>query len=317
MSTKEFEQCLKKSLVKSLDVIEQEYSGRVSFSSNAKDVVKLVNSCKNSETIQTFSESLSPYLYPVLMYPVVTPYDREIFFEKFHHLKLNTEVRDKVFSAISFQVSNRLHVMFYQVFLRKLVEVMLAELIDRNRKEEVTKLIPLSETEQQVLYYIAGFIVSKLKKNHSKSKSLKDCDNLIKIISTSNLQDLGFLQNVSEWTSRLDRGGLQYPTQDFYLLIREMENITNSNIDMSSLSAHSLLKVSLKELVMDSFLVKYYWTELLKKSGSSEDECGHFLEYVIDLFLTIRGFAVARKVKNQLHRRVKPTTCSLRKSLQK
>ena len=48
---------------------------------------------------------------------------------------------------------------------------------------------------------------------------------------------------------------------------------------------------------MESFMIKHYFKLLIE---GQEDDCELVLKYIIKLFLTIKGFAIARKTRNAL-----------------
>ena len=54
----------------------------------------------------------------------------------------------------------------------------------------------------------------------------------------------------------------------------------------------------MKEHMMDSFMVKYYLKELCGDCVNSD--LSGLLEDIIKVFLTVRGFAVARVLRNKL-----------------
>ena len=38
----------------------------------------------------------------------------------------------------------------------------------------------------------------------------------------------------SDWIDKINRGGLVYPADDFFLLVREMENVMRKNINLKN-----------------------------------------------------------------------------------
>lgn len=99
----------------------------------------------------------------------------------------------------------------------------------------------------------------------------------------------------SDWLEKINRGGLIYPADDFLLLIKEMEIIMRKNINMKKLSFNSLSKSVMTEHISASHMVHYYWDSLC---AESEDFVKLFvLELIINLFLTIRSFALLKHMK--------------------
>ena len=141
---------------------------------------------------------------------------------------------------IGFELSARSSTMFYQCLLKELVESLLAHMIVINEKKFENKSTKHSSTEREILYYIAGFIVRKVKGNIDKLRSLNGHENILDSLSIEPNDDLGYLEGVKSSTKALDRCGLQYPSKNFYLLVRELDSIVCSKL-YYKLSANSLL----------------------------------------------------------------------------
>ncbi|VDI20996.1 Hypothetical predicted protein [Mytilus galloprovincialis] len=95
-------------------------------------------------------------------------------------------------------------------------------------------------------------------------------------------------------TVKKDRGGLKFPTDKFYFLVRHVEIIERQCVNLDNLCASSLCKDSLKEKILDAFMVKHYASQLFPAS----DNTWCFMEDIVNVFLTVRGNAVSK-----LHRR--------------
>ena len=315
MRRDQFADILKKSIVKCIDVIETKHSKTQQFSKFIKDILKCVSMCKNGEKISKIETSLCEDFYELFKSPVLTPYDREIFFAKVHGLKINADLKQNFFTLLVLEPSERVNTLFYQCLIRELVESLLAQMIVINETQFENKPTRHTSTEQEVLYYIAGFIVKKVKGNIDKLRSLRGHENILCSLTIDKGESLGYLESVKSWTEALDRGGLQYPSIDFYLLVRELDSIVCNRL-YDKLSSSSLLKCKTKDIVFDSYIINYYWGKILLKSGCADKEGKLFLEFVIDVFLNIKGFATARNVRMAQDSRKHKTSTSFRKSLQ-
>ena len=317
MSKEQFEEIFKKCTIQSLERIEEKHKQTEHFSRFGKDILACVTICKCSENVNKIVACLNDNFYILFRAPILTPYDREMFFSRVHDLKLKADIQQNVLKLLGFDPSIRINTMFYQSLLREVVELLLAHMIVINEKEFGSGHSKHSSTEQQILYYIAGFIVKKVKGNLDKLKCLRGLESILSFITTTSEGNLGFLENVKSWTKALDRGGLQYPSMNFYLLVREMDSIVSAKLYEETLSANSLMKSRTKDEIFDSFIVNYYWGNILKQSGYSDSDGKLFLEYIIDVFLNVKGFAIARSVRMAQEALKHKSSSSFRKSLQK
>ena len=238
-----------------------------------------------------------------------------MFFAKVHELKVNEELMKVFFTGLNLDPSVRVNTIFYQCLLRELVESLLAHMIIINEKEFENKPTKHTSTEQEILYYITGFIIKKVKGNIDKLRCLRGLENILGCLTVESSDNLGYLEDVKSWTKALDRGGLQYPSIELYLLVRELDSIVCNKL-FDKLAPNSLLKSKTKDVVFDSYIINYYWGKILLKAGCSDKEGKLFLEYIVDIFLNIKGYATARNVRMAQEVKKHKTSTSFRKSLQ-
>ena len=133
-----------------------------------------------------------------------------------------------------------------------------------------------------------------------------------------------FLTKCKTMTKAKDRGGLIYPKSEFYLMIRELESVARKVVNINNLHAQSMDTTNLQEQMLDSILTKYYWEKLAANLISPLPS--RVLENIIQLFLKMRGYAVARHLRRQASKTLsadkrkskseQPKSRSLRKTLQ-
>ena len=314
MSEEQFSDVLKKCIVKSMDILETRHSNMQHFARYEKHILHILSACKNSETVNKIQNCIKKGLYILFKQPILTPFDRERFFSRVHELKLDIDMQDAFLQQLGLAHLERCNIVFYQVFIKELIEAILAQTIVINEREFDNKPSKHSQSEQEILYYISGFIIKKLKQNSTKLHCLRNKENILLCLMCDGT-DLEFLSTVRSWTCELDRGGLQYPSKDFYLLIREIDYILSSDLHIDTLHANSLLKSKSKDEIFDSYMVNYYWGRLLQKSGSTDGDCISFLEYVIDIFLNVKGFAISKKVRQDVAASTSKASSSFRKKL--
>ena len=96
-----------------------------------------------------------------------------------------------------------------------------------------------------------------------------------------------------------NHGGLLKPCDEFFYLVREFENLVRKNVDHEKLHAKSIMKSELKEILLDAFMVKHYSYDLFTDFENDDNNQESYLEDTIDIFLTVRGYAMARLVNKR------------------
>ena len=106
----------------------------------------------------------------------------------------------------------------------------------------------LTENEEQSIRYVAGYIGCSLKKafKHSKSSEGKAMFHLICQFSAKyddELEDTwyfnDFLEYTQLWVNHINRGGLQEVNDQFFLLIRSMEFVVRTILDLNFLITYA------------------------------------------------------------------------------
>ena len=96
-------------------------------------------------------------------------------------------------------------------------------------------------------------------------------------------------------------------------MIREFENVIRKHVDLNKMNANTLMKDRLKEMMLDTHMVKHYSNELF---GDTEDR-EIYVEECLNIFLTVRGFAVAKLINKKVSKteKQKKSSHSLRDTL--
>ena len=131
----------------------------------------------------------------------------------------------------------------------------------------------LTENEEQSIRYVAGYIGCSLKKafKHSKSSEGKAMFHLICQFSAKyddELEDTwyfnDFLEYTQLWVNHINRGGLQEVNDQFFLLIRSMEFVVRTILDLNFLITYagedlrSILFDKIIERLMHKRLVSFF-----------------------------------------------------------
>lgn len=221
---------------------------------------------------------------------------KEAIFMSFHNM--SQEILPSLIDIVTENIEERLPFrQFCATFLHQILKDLIASRSELYKKE-ISKSPELSEKEQQVLFYISGFLICALQK---QLKRLKASEKEALIVGLEHMQlnksntEKTMSQKFSNWTNKLDRGGLKIPSDDMFFLVREIENQYRQQVSENQLATETLNLEILKETIMDKFMVKYYTEKLVPGKFSS-----HILERILSIFMTIRGNAVARKKKQEL-----------------
>ena len=108
------------------------------------------------------------------------------------------------------------------MFFEDIVGELFTEQIKLVKSDSEKEQSTVSVNDQSILFCIAGFTIKALKKRYYvvSSKNLTIMDKLVSRSDSSS-----FVNSYSEWFNKQDSGGLQKPSDNFYLLVRELKNI--------------------------------------------------------------------------------------------
>ncbi|XP_033739586.1 uncharacterized protein LOC117326896 [Pecten maximus] len=230
-------------------------------------------------------------------------HDREQLLRNLHNKRVNELVRQEYLQLYQDVLSDASAVhSFVQLVFMEVLEKVLVEQIAVHTQTSADEAMVISDNDQTVLMYMCGSIMRILKKRYSRIS-----DSEIKVEMVSAFEDKrttngcsNFISRYRRWITKKDRGGLMYPSDTFFLLIRELEIVTRKKVLPNALNAKALLKGPLKEAIMEDFMVKLYTKKLFDGLDEIQDVTSKVLEDVLNLFLTIRGFATVRIQRNKL-----------------
>jgi hypothetical protein len=159
---------------------------------------------------------------------------------------------------------------------------------------------PLAEADQNVLHCISGFIVMKLVSSMRRRPKLDESSTLISRLATSEPQKAGhFVERFASWFQKQSRRGLKYPIPDFYLMIRELDLVFRQVALTKGLATLSLNKMKMVKAMNNSPMVQYYWNRIIATADTNDFKSKPVLQFVICLFVSTNGFAIARKEKDR------------------
>ena len=220
--------------------------------------------------------------------------ERELLLSQFFQLRIDRQLRSLILAKI-ISTPTKAALGFYQNFLREAMACIIAGLAaSLSAAVQPDETSEMSQAEQNVLFYISGYMARKVAALPQAPADLKDA-------CVSNGKDnLGFVEKFTEWTRTINRGGLRIPSQALFLLVRSMDRVHSSRIDLTHMTSDSLNLVIMTDAVMEDINVKYHWEAVLSNSKVEEPSVFRILEYLTKLFLTVKGFAVARHLRSRL-----------------
>lgn len=258
------------------------------------ETVKIAKSITSNNVIEKFFFTIFLSIFKTES-NLSLAHDRECFFSNFHSARLSKSLQEghkQLFSSFKFTESAIRN--FIQVLMLELVNQVLSEQTKSYQQHAEKAQATLSDSDQSLLFYI-----SACEKRYNNCKSQNKATKLQCIERLKLSSDIStFISKFQTWTKKRDRGGLSLPCDNFFLMLREFETIVRCHASIHNLHATSLLKDKLKELIMESLMVKFYSEKLF--CGIEFENYINVLEDIIHIFLTVRGFAVTRVLRNAM-----------------
>ena len=137
--------------------------------------------------------------------------------------------------------------------------------------------IDISETEEQIIAYISGYILRKLNKSVEAQALMSD--------------------KVSGLTAVLNRGGLTQAKESFVTIVHELE------VAFRHLPEMSVDSISFETIVCGQNIHSQFF-EILESVDSSAEEKEHFFMKVLRLFFTVRAY---QKCRHEIEKCIKTT----------
>jgi len=177
---------------------------------------------------------------------LITPQSKEKIWSSIHQLSITTpEHWRAIIDNTSFSIDSVAFTSLHHFVLVRLVEYVLS--YENNlQKEEATyesEESRLSEDEQQIVRYVAGYILFSLSRKWQKinegrnnmvaTASIQFLDS-VKITSTE-IKAHSFLDFTNKWIKLVNRGGLVLVSDDFFILVRRIENCARNVLNVQML----------------------------------------------------------------------------------
>ena len=144
---------------------------------------------------------------------------------------------------------------------------------------------PLTYQEQNALRYVSGYVIHKLRHRFEKSHHPKKTDMILFLFEFAGDELCG---NTEEWINSIDRGGLQHVNDLTYNLFVTIEEEIRRLLTLGC-NKEDFKKETTTKAVFESNDVLFTWC--LLSAGISDDIATVVLHEIVELYVTIRGFA--------------------------
>ncbi|XP_052278876.1 uncharacterized protein LOC127877232 [Dreissena polymorpha] len=248
--------------------------------------------------------------------------ERETIFRKLHEKRLSSAVIEDLIRTINNETTKHSEEAvnnFIQDFVLELVGEIFKSFVELGAQSSKNTSEVISENDSKVLFYISGYLISTLLKRYSKVKNPTEREHKKDVMKSlvNKSSEKTFTEKYSTMIDYKNCGGLKKPSDNFFFMIREFENVVRKSVDHESIHSKSFLKDELREEILDSFMVKHNSCDLFELV-EDDNERESFLEDCINLFLSVRGFAITKLINKKTEKSAKnekKTSASLRDAL--
>ncbi len=172
----------------------------------------------------------------------------------------------------------------------------------------IDEFVTLSMDEDAALSYVGGYLIRALIKKVNRRKvtnkekltealmnfkeNSEECDNEE---STDNDENVEEKPEEVDWLSLCNRGGLYRSRTEFLNFLHSME-IVVKKVMRKNVTSESIVKVDV--MVKEDEDVLFWWEVLCSTVNIDNDVAAVLLTFVIELYITLQGFAYTTRYKN-------------------
>ena len=178
--------------------------------------------------------------------------------------------------------------------------------------------VTLLADEENAVRYACGFVARRLIKKIERLRGTKASQFRECLSSMDNRgDDSSYYQYTLEWIDSVNRGGLFVVNDDSFFLFKSVEAVIQKALPKHLTKTSQLgTKDDLVKIIMSDDTVRQYWDVV--SIDVSDEYAEELLYMMVDMWLTMRGFAITSKwmeeYKEAMSKTVKKSK-SLRKSL--
>lgn len=148
---------------------------------------------------------------------------------------------------------------------------------------------PLTHEEENALRYVAGYVCRKLRKSLDSS-SLPSKEDMILCVMELSGDEMDEERGTEAWTNLIDRGGLWHVSDQTYSLFATMEEEIRQHLSLATASKQQ--EGARQQLINSIFQnedMLFQWSILT--ADIDNDVASAVLKEIVDLYVTVRGFA--------------------------
>lgn len=198
---------------------------------------------------------------------------------------------------------------FYQFVTHEVFKKMIKEEFPINVEPE-SPSNPLTPEEEKALRYVAGYVCRNIhdKLKHTSSDGDQSMIDSLKAMTVGDMDD-----DSDAWLTLVDRGGLWHINDKVYAVFTIMEEHIRQYLSTASSKPEGTKQLLINELLKNDDLL-FEW---LFCSNQMNNETGMLLlKYIVELYVTVRGFAFASSCL-ELYKQSQKTTVTKQKALRK
>ena len=246
---------------------------------------------------------------------------REKMWSSFHKLRSSGELSTMWTKICKEMDCPTLSPLIYQMATQKLFADMIAGHFSKSVVDSTVNIPALTNVEDNVVRYIAGYVPFKMLSKYEK-RSSKDSYNteVVECLHSMavNGEESSLIDYTREWCLKVDRGGLFEVNDTAYLLFRIIELRVRKHLLISFSKGSTLDEINKREVIVSAVAadddVQFYWT-LLSVDITNEQIAIDLLKEMIGMWITIRGFSIAKAWLEKYMPEKKSKQKALRKEL--
>ena len=197
-----------------------------------------------------------------------------------------------------------------QLVLKQVMHTIVKQLTSTPSESASTSPQPLTDREENVVRYMAGYVIVKLKKRYRKYASV--LESMKTGFDDSSIETLQDYTRV--WVEQRDRGGLCHVNDKMFSLIKRIEMVCRLFLDTRSPSITTdALKSKIEQKSLQSNDIIVLWDDMVRTIPAAERV--NLLKLVIGIWTNIRVHSFAEGVTEIFQKSNKKSTRKTLKQL--
>ena len=198
---------------------------------------------------------------------------------------------------------------------RRLLNLVLVQEKSNAPLQIAYKQAVMGSEEENAVRYASGYVAMKLRKEYLKQDTMKaatfvDCLSHMAVVR----EESNFYLYTSEWIKTVDRGGLFHLNDSSFHFFRAVELVTQKHLPQHLQCTSGSKKETFYSKIIEDEDVQFYWSMFAVNIES--EESSELLRAIVQLWVTIRGFATTSAWMED-YKRASQKTTKAKKGLRK